>query len=197
LDQQYEKQMADLHTAFRKQNAAAIYAGVAPQTVLPNPVLAGGSNSNMNNRMVTTSSSDHHGGMHAVSSSNDVPMAEVPQPSSNAPQFLQQLNTSLNQFWQDSLDQIQRLQDQKEQDFKNHNDLPFLISLHLVSDATVPRATRSSLRVQYLTERGILDINYFIKLRVQRLFRFITSVRAVLYLYIQLCEPQRGVWYSL
>jgi nuclear transcription factor Y gamma len=123
LDQQYEKQMADLHTAFRKQNAAAVYAGVAPQTVLPNPVLAG-SNSNLNNRMVTTSSSDLHGGMHTVSSSNDVLMAGVPQPSSNSPQFLQQLNTSLNQFWQDSLDQIQRLQDQTEQDFKNHNDLP-------------------------------------------------------------------------
>jgi nuclear transcription factor Y gamma len=123
LDQQHEKQMADLHTAFRKQNAAAVYAGVAPQTVLPNPVLAGSHVSNSNNRMVTSSSSDHHG-MHAVNSSNDVLMAGVPQPSSNSPQFLQQLNTSLNQFWQDSFDQIQRLQDQTEQDFKNHNDLP-------------------------------------------------------------------------
>jgi histone H3/H4 len=122
LDQQHEKQMADLHTAFRKQNAAAVYAGVAPQTVLPNPVLAAGSSHN-NNRMVTSNSNDHHG-MHAVNSSSDVLMAGVPQPSSNSPQFLQQLNTSLNQFWQDSLDQIQRLQDQTEQDFKNHNDLP-------------------------------------------------------------------------
>jgi nuclear transcription factor Y gamma len=127
LDAQHEKQMADLHTAFRKQNAAAVYAGVAPQTVLPNPVLAGSaSHSHANNRMVTTSShnssGDHH--MHHVNSSNDVLMAGVPQPSSNSPQFLQQLHTSLNSFWQDSLDQIQRLQDQTEQDFKNHNDLP-------------------------------------------------------------------------
>ena len=48
----------------------------------------------------------------------------MPQPSATSPQFLAQLNTSLNQFWQESLQEIQNLQDQTEQDFKNHNDLP-------------------------------------------------------------------------
>ena len=48
----------------------------------------------------------------------------IPQPSATSPQFLAQLNGSLNQFWQESLQEIQNLQDQTEQDFKNHNDLP-------------------------------------------------------------------------
>lgn len=47
-----------------------------------------------------------------------------PQPSSNSPQFLAQLNGSLNQFWQQALEDIQKLQNQTEHDFKNHNDLP-------------------------------------------------------------------------
>lgn len=48
----------------------------------------------------------------------------LPQPSATSPQFLAQLNGSLNHFWQESLQEIQNLQDQTEQDFKNHNDLP-------------------------------------------------------------------------
>lgn len=48
----------------------------------------------------------------------------MPQPSATSPQFLAQLNGSLNQFWQEALQEIQNLQDQTEQDFKNHNDLP-------------------------------------------------------------------------
>jgi len=48
----------------------------------------------------------------------------MPQPSATSPQFLAQLNGSLNQFWQQALQDIQNLQDQTEQDFKNHNDLP-------------------------------------------------------------------------
>lgn len=48
----------------------------------------------------------------------------LPQPSATSPQFLAQLNGSLNQFWQEALQEIQNLQDQTEQDFKNHNDLP-------------------------------------------------------------------------
>lgn len=48
----------------------------------------------------------------------------MPQPSATSPQFLAQLNGSLNQFWIESLQEIQNLQDQTEQDFKNHNDLP-------------------------------------------------------------------------
>lgn len=48
----------------------------------------------------------------------------MPQPSATSPQFLAQLNGSLDQFWRESLSQIQNLEGQTEQDFKNHNDLP-------------------------------------------------------------------------
>jgi nuclear transcription factor Y gamma len=51
-------------------------------------------------------------------------IASVPQPNSNSPQFLAQLNASLNQFWQQAFAEIQGLQNQTEHDFKNHNDLP-------------------------------------------------------------------------
>jgi nuclear transcription factor Y, gamma len=51
-------------------------------------------------------------------------IASAPQPNSNSPQFLAQLNGSLNQFWQQAYAEIQALQNQTEHDFKNHNDLP-------------------------------------------------------------------------
>jgi nuclear transcription factor Y, gamma len=51
-------------------------------------------------------------------------IASAPQPNSNSPQFLAQLNGSLNQFWQQAYTEIQALQNQTEHDFKNHNDLP-------------------------------------------------------------------------
>ena len=51
-------------------------------------------------------------------------IAAAPQPNSNSPQFLAQLNGSLNQFWQQAYAEIQALQNQTEHDFKNHNDLP-------------------------------------------------------------------------
>jgi len=50
--------------------------------------------------------------------------AAAPAPSSNSPQFLAQLNGSLDAFWSEALEQIQNLGRQTEQDFKNHNDLP-------------------------------------------------------------------------
>lgn len=48
----------------------------------------------------------------------------TPTPSSNSPQFLAQLHGRLDDFWRQSLSQIQQLENQTEQDFKNHNDLP-------------------------------------------------------------------------
>jgi histone H3/H4 len=116
LDQQHEKALQALYTAFRKQNAAAVYAGVvAPQNVLTHP----GSASASSSHTLTTTSLDV-----AMGNSAGVDGIMAPQPSSNSPQFLQQLHGSLNQFWQESFEHIQRLEDQTEQDFKNHNDLP-------------------------------------------------------------------------
>ena len=47
-----------------------------------------------------------------------------PPPAANSPAFLQQLQERLQQFWCDSYASIQSLENQSEQDFKNHNDLP-------------------------------------------------------------------------
>jgi uncharacterized protein (DUF2267 family) len=54
---------------------------------------------------------------------DDFDMSEPP-PAANSPQFLQQLQERLQQFWCDSYASIQALENQSEQDFKNHNDLP-------------------------------------------------------------------------
>jgi len=66
------------------------------------------------------------GPMPMVIDSSDPGSALVasPPPSSSSPQFLAQMNASLNQFWQTSYAEIQTLQNQTEHDFKNHNDLP-------------------------------------------------------------------------
>jgi hypothetical protein len=53
----------------------------------------------------------------------DFDMSEPP-PAANSPAFLQQLQERLQQFWCDSYASIQALENQSEQDFKNHNDLP-------------------------------------------------------------------------
>lgn len=53
---------------------------------------------------------------------DDDPMG--PAPSSNSPEFIAQLNSSLNQFWAKAFEDIHSLTDQTEHDFKNHNDLP-------------------------------------------------------------------------
>jgi nuclear transcription factor Y, gamma len=43
---------------------------------------------------------------------------------SNSPEFQKQLQSSLQEFWTHAAQQIQNLQNQTEQDFKTHNDLP-------------------------------------------------------------------------
>ena len=52
------------------------------------------------------------------------PQAQAPPPSSNSPAFLAQLNASLGNFWTEEMRAIEALENQSEQDFKNHNDLP-------------------------------------------------------------------------
>lgn len=43
---------------------------------------------------------------------------------SNSPEFQKQLSDSLNEFWKGAFAGIVKLENQTEQDFKNHNDLP-------------------------------------------------------------------------
>ena len=80
-----------------------------PPSILPPP-------SNTTAHMMDTSAT-------ATSSNSLVPQA--PAPSSSSPQFLAQLNASLNSFWKDQLHMVHELPpSQTEQDFKTHNDLP-------------------------------------------------------------------------
>jgi nuclear transcription factor Y, gamma len=64
------------------------------------------------------------GSASASSSMMSMMEQDIPAPSSTSPQFLAQLHSSLNAFWQQSLREIRQLENQTEQDFKNHNDLP-------------------------------------------------------------------------
>eukprot|EP00536_Pseudo-nitzschia_multiseries_P018646 jgi/Psemu1/316133/fgenesh1_kg.2836_\ len=60
-------------------------------------------------------------GMSAV---DDHMIPPAAAPSSSSPQFLAQLNGSLDKFWKEQLSSVQELKGQTEQDFKTHNDLP-------------------------------------------------------------------------
>lgn len=55
---------------------------------------------------------------------NDHLIPQAAAPSSSSPQFLAQLNGSLDKFWKEQLQSVQELKGQTEQDFKTHNDLP-------------------------------------------------------------------------
>uniref|UniRef100_A0A7R9ZTN1 Transcription factor CBF/NF-Y/archaeal histone domain-containing protein n=1 Tax=Craspedostauros australis TaxID=1486917 RepID=A0A7R9ZTN1_9STRA len=74
-----------------------------------------------------TSSVSLVGSTHVLTSVEDGETSILPQapaPSSNSPQFLAQLNSSLLTFWREQLQVVQCYTDQTEQDFKTHNDLP-------------------------------------------------------------------------
>lgn len=101
LENAHKQQVQELHKTFRKQNAAAEYAGVKVSTV-PNP----------------TASSEA-----IVSVPNLDPNAD-PVVSATSPQFLAKLNGALSGFWAEQFQQVQVLPPSTEQDFKNHNDLP-------------------------------------------------------------------------
>ena len=84
--------------------AAATAAAAAAVTTLPSPVVPGSES--------------------GVVMTADGLVPQAPAPSSSSPQFLAQLNGSLDKFWKDQLQSVQELKDQTEQDFKTHNDLP-------------------------------------------------------------------------
>ena len=115
LSKMFHKELGELHAEFRKQNAAAEYAGLKVAT-LPNP-----SSANVN-RPVTISKV---GSVPMSSLSSSVDDGTVT--SSTSPAFLEKLSNTLNHFWTDQLHQMRELGTtvpQTEQDFKNHNDLP-------------------------------------------------------------------------
>lgn len=118
IEATHKAQVAELHETFRKQNAAAQYAGVKVATV-PNPSAAAGAPmpvAALPSTAITTMptipsmpSSLDHGEM---------------TPSATSPQFIAKLNGTLKSFWANQLQQVQQMPPQSEQDFKNHNDLP-------------------------------------------------------------------------
>jgi nuclear transcription factor Y, gamma len=101
LENAHKQQVQELHKTFRKQNAAAEYAGVKVSTV-PNP----------------TASSE------AIVSVPNLEPNSDPVVSATSPQFLAKLNGALSGFWAEQFQQVQVLPPSTEQDFKNHNDLP-------------------------------------------------------------------------
>lgn len=130
LERAHKEQVEQLHSTFRKQNAAAEYAGVKVATV-PNPVsstavpptASAASVSILNPASASMSSvappvSPLPAGILALSD-----QAEI-VPSATSPQFLAKLNSTLNSFWSGQLQLVQQMPPSAEQDFKTHNDLP-------------------------------------------------------------------------
>jgi nuclear transcription factor Y gamma len=117
LSKMFQKELNELHAEFRKQNAAAEYAGLKVST-LPNP-------SSMSvNRPITISKV---GGTGSAMSTMPSSAEDGTVTSSTSPAFLEKLSSTLNHFWTDQLQQMRELGTtipQTEQDFKNHNDLP-------------------------------------------------------------------------
>lgn len=73
-----------------------------------------GTSSTMGNSNSMLLDHNNHNQMMDLSASHD----------SNSPAFQQQLKDALQEFWTQASQQIQNLQNQTEQDFKTHNDLP-------------------------------------------------------------------------
>jgi len=118
----HKEQVEELHATFRKQNAAAEYAGVKVATV-PNPT-----SSSAIAPIPTVASIPPPiaaPAPHATSTALTLPGVEGEvTPSATSPEFLAKLNGILNNFWSGQLQQVQQMPPSVEQDFKNHNDLP-------------------------------------------------------------------------
>lgn len=128
LKRKAASEMAELHAAFRKQNAASQFTGTLvpkhvsqtiprpmptiPPAVAPSGVQPGYPMSAMVPAPATAGEHDGLGGVVM---------------SATSPEFLAKLNDSLTSFWSDQLQQMRVLGSsvpQTEQDFKTHNDLP-------------------------------------------------------------------------
>ncbi len=118
LEATHKEQLEELHGTFRKQSAAAEYAGTKVASV-PNPTSAVAAippaqASVPAPTIVSTSALALPAGMESI---------EV-TPSATSPEFIAKLNGILNSFWSNQLTLVQQLPPSVEQDFKNHNDLP-------------------------------------------------------------------------
>lgn len=144
LQKAFTKELAELHAEFRKQNAAAEYAGLKV-TTLPNPTSATSTVGAMTNRVsnvgmggvgVNIGSIPKVGGIGVAGTTASSAITTLSSAvgedgttvtSSTSPAFLEKLSNTLNRFWTDQLHQMRELGTtvaQTEQDFKNHNDLP-------------------------------------------------------------------------
>jgi histone H3/H4 len=127
LERSHKEQVEQLHATFRKQNAAAEYAGVKVATV-PNPassstVVATAAAAPSPLLSTTPSTTLPTGGGILTLSEGEI-IGATP-PSATCPQFLAKLNTTLNSFWTNQLQLVQQMPPSaQEQDFKTHNDLP-------------------------------------------------------------------------
>ena len=119
LERTHKEQVEELHATFRKQNAAAEYAGVKVATV-PNPTATPGTSTAAASIPPDVATPAPH-----TSTALALPGAEGEiTPSATSPQFLAKLDGILNNFWSNQLQLIQQMPPSIEQDFKNHNDLP-------------------------------------------------------------------------
>jgi histone H3/H4 len=126
LNQTLETELKELHTEFRKQNAAAEYAGLKVAT-LPNPSRANTVRAGTALAIPQQRALAHPGAPTSVLHPYDSHETGGTVTSATSPAFLEKLSNSLNHFWTDQLRQMRNLGTtvpQTEQDFKNHNDLP-------------------------------------------------------------------------
>lgn len=102
----------------------------ATSTGVPNPVMGSPGVTTGTQASSLSTSVNGAGAMDtSITKSNGISQVDhhIPQasaPSSSSPQFLAQLNSSLDKFWKEQLQSVQELKGQTEQDFKTHNDLP-------------------------------------------------------------------------
>ena len=151
-DQQttFAKELQDLQNVFRRQNAAAAYAGLPRGLTVPNPVktISIGAPSSVGSTAIQPATSVSSGvrsqtqgsvlsytNTHPQSVGMDDPnntnpteghstVTAITNTTLDPPSFKLALHASLSKFWSKQLVQMQKLPIGTEQDFKNHNDLP-------------------------------------------------------------------------
>lgn len=120
MEATHKEQVEELHATFRKQNAAAEYAGVKVQATVPNPTTSIAAVP----AVVSIPPAISAPAPLASSTALALPVEGEVTPSATSPEFLAKLNGILNNFWSGQLQQVQQMPPSVEQDFKNHNDLP-------------------------------------------------------------------------
>ena len=145
----FSKELQDLQNVFRRQNAAAEYAGLPRGQTVPNPVKAisigptgtvtsGALHSNAivcqsSNQIIVPSQSQSQlaypnqpicADNQLANVDGNSTVTSITNTSLDPPPFKLALHASLTKFWSKQLTLMQDLPIGTEQDFKNHNDLP-------------------------------------------------------------------------